>query len=85
MKLEDTKPTEKRPLTITFTVEEQDVLFAVLNKIAGDTEYTGRKHTDALVGILEDEGHTVGNNKYYDRNQCPIGIEGSIYFKETSK
>lgn len=80
MKLENAKPTDKRPLTITFTVEEQDVLFAVLMKIGGNDERTGRKHTDELLGILKDNGHTTSNNKYYDYNRDPIGISGSITF-----
>ncbi len=84
MKLENVKSTDKRPLTITFTVEEQDVLFAVLMKISGCSERTGRKHADELLGILEDNGHTSGNNKYYDYNQDPIWISGHIIFKETN-
>lgn len=85
MKLENAKPTDKRPLTITFTVEEQDVLFAVMRLIGGHPDHSDRKHTDELHDILLDNGHSVHNNKFYDHNKDKYGIEGAITFKETNQ
>ena len=72
---------QKNPVTIEFTPDECEVLFAACHLISGQPEKSGRRVFDEISKILESEGYErVG--KYFDYNGYIDKelIDGSINF-----
>jgi hypothetical protein len=52
----------KTPLTISFSVEELDVLVAILGSIGGSPTHSPRKYMDSIYDCLFDAGYCSDNS-----------------------
>ena len=72
---------QKNPVTIEFTPDECEVLFAACHLISGHPEKSGRRVFDEISKILESEGYErVGKYFNDDRYIDEERINGSINF-----
>lgn len=64
-------------VNLTMSIAEAQTLWCVLRRVAGSTDKSNRKHTDAVLKALDDAGVYVS---YADRTRA---VHGVVRFEDT--